>query len=193
LQRAEAATSEAERDNILDELFLWFMEKFHELPQSFLTWLSARDIFWGVIVPLLLHLVLNRDAVTRKDLIGLEQHLRQDYAHLEQQRDERRLQVDRHLEEQISRTREEILQKLEAHRQTPNLCRHYISIKQVNLRESPISEARLIKKFAPNAVFEEIKEQGRWRHVEVFDYAKGEFRRGWIYKRNLQPLLGTPS
>jgi len=185
LQRAETATSEAERENVLDELFVWFIKKFSELPQNLLTWLSAHDVFWNIVIPFIFYLALNRDAVTKDDLFELEQRLREDSLRSEQRCDERTLQLEQRLEEQISRAQEEILQKLEEHRQTSYTCRHYVSTKQVILREKPESRARLIKKLGPNVIFEEIEEKREWLLVEVFDYGKGEFKRGWIFKKNL--------
>lgn len=185
LQSAEAATSEAEREDVLAELFVWFVEKFNELPQSLLTWMSARDIFLGVVIPFIFYLLSAKDAVSKKDLVELRQQLRQDSAYSGPQDAEKRSRLEQNLGEQISRAREDILQKIEEHRQTASPCQHYVSIKQVNLRESPMPKGRLIKKLAPNVIFEEIKEQGQWLHVEVFDYAREEIKRGWIFKRNL--------
>lgn len=167
LQQAEAATSASGREQFLNEFLAWVLGKFQQLPVKKV----VLHVLFEIVFLTVNQMVSNWDANER-----------------EQRWKEALSQLERRLEEKTAESQEKVLRKLEELRQAPAARKHYVVTERVRLREKPSTKARKIKSLSPNEMVEQIEQQGQWLHIEFFDYIDGKLKRGWVYKRHLQPV-----
>ena len=66
---------------------------------------------------------------------------------------------------------------------------YYVVTTQLNVRAGPSTDHRVEAVVHPNQYLRLLDTDGRWLHVEYFDFLDEATRRGWVYKRFLKEII----
>jgi hypothetical protein len=171
IEGADAAESEQAIADFLKAFLAWLLTLAQRLPGTRLSNEAIFSIFLTVAT------VLYQKYDGAKDVKATQETIEQ----VREETRELRAETRQAQEEMLQEVREMEARLAERLGQVQSdNGREYVVVKAAKLRGGPGTEFESVKVLPPNVQVEELERAGEWMHVQYFDYAEGELRKGWI-------------